>query len=200
MFFSQMYSAKIIADLNCITSMHQYWRTSYFEKVTQMQEALNSLEVPKLLRQRILAYQQFIEEAKKEWRVRGCLSDLSKPLQEELRLSTYHHLVIRAPFLHAQPIEVLRSIIHSLEDEVFLPCDVIIRRGEIGADIFFMRSGNAGVFPCQGFPSWNDTEVLTIKTGSYFGEMGWLTGGARKAWILARTYTVCSLLPKRVMD
>eukprot|EP00746_Dinoflagellata_sp_MGD_P124630 gnl/MRDRNA2_/MRDRNA2_59231_c1_seq1.p1 gnl/MRDRNA2_/MRDRNA2_59231_c1~~gnl/MRDRNA2_/MRDRNA2_59231_c1_seq1.p1 ORF type:complete len:832 (+),score=133.53 gnl/MRDRNA2_/MRDRNA2_59231_c1_seq1:280-2775(+) len=200
MLFAQMYSAKIIANLNWITSMHQYWYTTYCEKKTQMQAALSSLNVPKSLCQRILAYQDFIEDAKKETRVRGCISDLSRPLQEELKLQTFHNLVTCAPFLKAQPIEVLRIIVSSLEDQVFLPGDVIFRRGDSGVDIYFMRSGKAGVFPTVEMPSWDDTEVATIKAGSYFGERSWLTDSGRQAWIIARTYAVCSVLEKTVMD
>lgn len=36
-----------------------------------------------------------------------------------------------------------------IEDQVFLPADFIICRGDIGNEMYFLREGFAGVFTCH---------------------------------------------------
>lgn len=42
--------------------------------------------------------------------------------------------------------------------------------------------------------------MSTISSGRYFGEMALLTGGLRKAWVPARSYTVCTVIPKTAIE
>lgn len=56
-----------------------------------------------------------------------------------------------------------------IEDQVFLPADFIICRGDIGNEMYFLREGFAGVFTChfakkRGGTSftWSDPRVFTV--------------------------------------
>jgi len=129
------------------------------------------------------------------------LHDLSQPLREELKLVVYYDLVVKAPFLQEQPTWVVRVIISSLADVVYLPCDVIIRKGDLGTELFFLRNGRAAVYKTDYMPEWHgDNEVFVLKNGAYFGEVALLTGQPRTSWVIARTYCICSILPKQVID
>lgn len=197
---SQMFAAKIFADLTWITTTHKYWTTQHHTRLTQTATALDSMGVHADLYERVMAYQDFIEEEQKERRAQEILRDLSRPLREELRLVVHYDLVSQAPFLQAQPTFLVRNIISSLNDVVYLPCDVIIRLGDVGDELFFLRSGQAGVFTSETMPNWDDSEVLVLRNGAYFGEVAILTGQPRSSWVIARTYCICSVLPKHVID
>merc|ERR1712100_541494 len=111
-------------------------------------------------------------------------------------MGCYHSLVVQAEFLQAQPITALRQIVNALEDCVFLPGDIILRRGDEGHERYFLRSGKAAVFSSVEVPVWDDTEIRTLDCGCYFGEVALITGQPRSSWVLARTYCICSVLPK----
>ncbi|CAE8703941.1 unnamed protein product, partial [Polarella glacialis] len=85
-------------------------------------------------------------------------------------------------------------------DKVFLPADFIVRRGEVGSEMFFLRDGYAAVFLTSNAPHWNSREHHQIAKGSYFGEVALLTGQLRTAWIMARNYCVCSVLHQTAID
>ncbi|CAK0844545.1 unnamed protein product [Prorocentrum cordatum] len=74
--------------------------------------------------------------------------------------------------------------------------------GDKGRELFFMFRGKAGVFVGTQPPVLGrDEEVATYVAGNYFGELGVLTGKPRAAWIVARTYAVCSvLLPSAIEE
>lgn len=200
MLASQMFAAKVFADLNWITSTSNYWMAQHHARMAQTSAALQSMRVPLSLRQRVLACQDFIDHVLKERRVQESFQDLSPPLNEELRLAVYHSLVMQAPFLQAQPIEVIRLIIQSLTDRVYLPGDFVMRKGDLGTELLFLRSGQVAVFAESHQPCWESIEIAILATGSYFGEAALLTGRPRAAWILARTYCVCSVLAKPALD
>ena len=66
------------------------------------------------------------------------------------------------PFFHDADPDFVSAIITKLEFEVYLEGDVIIREGEMGTEMYFLKSGIVTV-TCDGFT----TEDLT--DGSYFG-------------------------------
>lgn len=197
---SQMFAAKIFADLTWITATHHYWKAQHHARLTQTAAALDSMEVHSGLRHRVLAYQDFIEEEQRERRAQECLRDLSRPLREEIKLVVYYDLVVKAPFLQEQPAFLVRMIVASLQDVVYLPCDVIIRMGDVGSELYFLRNGRAAVFKTPMMPEWHEEEIFVLKKGAYFGEVALLTGQPRTSWVIARTYCICSILSKQVID
>lgn len=66
------------------------------------------------------------------------------------------------PFFHDAEPDFVTAIITKLEFEVYLEGDVIIREGELGTEMYFLKSGVVSV-SCGG----ENADDLT--DGSYFG-------------------------------
>jgi len=94
----------------------------------------------------------------------------------------------------------MQLMLVGIEDQVFLPADFIICRGDIGNEMYFLREGFAGVFTCQRAPHWEDDEIKKVEKGSHFGEIALLTGQLRTAWIMARAYCLTSVLQASAID
>lgn len=107
---------------------------------------------------------------------------------------------MQVPFLQTLDARALRFLIGRLSDQVFLPADFIICRGDIGNEMYFLREGFAGVFTCQRAPHWEDDEIKRVEKGSHFGEIALLTGQLRTAWIMARAYCLTSVLQASAID
>eukprot|EP00927_Polykrikos_kofoidii_P026173 TRINITY_DN23355_c0_g1_i1.p1 TRINITY_DN23355_c0_g1~~TRINITY_DN23355_c0_g1_i1.p1 ORF type:complete len:1045 (-),score=157.44 TRINITY_DN23355_c0_g1_i1:48-3182(-) len=200
MIISQMYVAKVFADLNFITSVRQFWPSQRHHRLTQTSQALASMCVPDVLRKRVLAYQDFIWEIHKERRAKECFGELSDLLRFEIKAQVYQRLVSQAPFLKNLSVEALRHIINSLKDSTYLPSDFIVRRGASGSELYFMREGIAGIFVGKERPHWSQEEVKKVRQGDYFGEVAMLTAQKRTAWVMSRTFCVTSMLPQRAID
>merc|ERR1719379_483744 len=96
---------------------------------------------------------------------------------DELRLCAYRNLVLQAPFLREQPTEVISFIVKSLYDAIYLPADFIVRAGEHGRELYFVRRGEARAYLGPNYPVWGQSEAVAVmKAGSCFGELAMLTG------------------------
>ena len=71
-------------------------------------------------------------------------------------------LVRKVPFFSDADPEFVSAIITKLEFEVYLEDDIIIREGQMGTEMYFLKSGVVSV-SCEGKVSDDLTE------GSYFG-------------------------------
>uniref|UniRef100_A0A7S2P502 Cyclic nucleotide-binding domain-containing protein n=1 Tax=Zooxanthella nutricula TaxID=1333877 RepID=A0A7S2P502_9DINO len=200
MIVSQLWVAKVFADFNILIAMHSQWRAQRHQRRTQTSVALKHMGVPLALRQRVIAYQDYVWDVHKGLRAQESIKDLSVSLKEEIRSILYHRLVATAPFLQHMSSQALRHILNSLTDCNHLPSEFIIRRGDAGAELYFLRDGRAGVFLSVNTPSWEDQEHKVVTRGDYFGEVALLTGQKRSSWVMARTYCVLSMLRKQVID
>jgi len=200
MILSQLYFAKVFADLTFLTSMYNQWTLQRHQRMTQTRSALESMNIPKTLIQRVQACQTYVWDMQKERRAKNCFEDLTSQLQEEVKLVLYSRLVMQVPFLQTLDARALRFLIGRLSDQVFLPADFIICRGDIGNEMYFLREGFAGVFTCQRAPHWEDDEIKKVEKGSHFGEIALLTGQLRTAWIMARAYCLTSVLQASAID
>jgi len=199
MVISQLFAAKIFADVTWITETLRHQKARFYTWLSETEAVMGSMQVPSSLQRRVRAYQDFVEK-QRERGAEDCLKTLSRPLQEELKLVVYYDLVSTAPFLMEQPTSVVRAIIMSLKEYFFLPFDVIVRKGDIGTELFFLRKGTSCVFSSSELPKWQDTPVKVLSAGSYFGEVALLTGMRRRGWVVAKTFCACSILTKQFMD
>jgi len=198
---SQLFIAKVCADLTWFTTTHNIWEAQHQAQQAQTWAALRNMQVPMVLARRVLAFQNYMATVHREDLTQPAFTSLSDNLVKELRLCAYRKLVLRAPFLRGQPKEVIAMIVLGLQDAVYLPADFIVCPKQKGRELFFMRRGQAAVFIDADPPCWGESEeVSTYTPGSYFGELGMLTGRPRAAWIMATTYAVCSVLPYKTME
>lgn len=198
---SQLFAAKVCADLTWLTSMYNQHEADAHERRRGLVLALHKMGVPNILVKRVLAFQSYENSMHADNMEHPAFKALSTNLREELRLCTYRKLVLQAPFLREQPMEVISYIVNALFDAVYLPSDFIVRAGDPGRELFFIRRGQAKAFLGPHPPIWGQsTEVATIKAGSYFGELAMLTGHQRSSFVMATTYSICSVLPYSAVE
>eukprot|EP00927_Polykrikos_kofoidii_P001861 TRINITY_DN10723_c0_g2_i1.p1 TRINITY_DN10723_c0_g2~~TRINITY_DN10723_c0_g2_i1.p1 ORF type:complete len:1332 (-),score=209.91 TRINITY_DN10723_c0_g2_i1:34-4029(-) len=197
MLLGYILTAKLCSDITWLTSTHGLWQAHIQAIRAQTRLALQQMKVPQVLADRVLAYQSYVATVHSESMAQSMFDGLSENLDAELRLSSRRGLVMQAPFLREQCKEVIVFMVGALRDQINLPADFIVVAGDSGRDLYFMCRGRANVFLNVSEPPvfGSTTEVATYSEGAYFGELSMLTGCKRSAWIMARTYCVCSVLP-----
>ena len=80
-----------------------------------------------------------------------------------------------------------------LQPMVFQVGDTIVREGSQADEMYFLVRGRATVL-------YGEKEVLTIEAGSYFGEIGCIMGGIRRASIKAVTVVELQALSRRNLN
>ncbi len=87
------------------------------------------------------------------------------------------------PVLKGAGEELLRDIVSKLDPVVFLPGDIIVRKGETGREMYFISRGTVDVV--SGDMS---TVYATLTEGQFFGEIALLLSTERTATIRANDY------------
>ncbi|XP_068739809.1 potassium/sodium hyperpolarization-activated cyclic nucleotide-gated channel 2-like isoform X2 [Montipora capricornis] len=176
------YALFIAYSINVIQSMDSPGR-SYREKLQQIEEYMSHRRLPVPLRDKITKYYEHRFQGKlfDEERL---LHEVSRPLRKSIINHNCRELVRKVPFFSDADPEFVSAIITKLEFEVYLEEDIIIREGEMGTEMYFLKTGVVSV-TCEGQASEDLTD------GSYFGEICLLTNARRTATIVAKS--VCDI-------
>jgi len=132
------------------------------------------------------------------WSLNRCLkrdefySDLSHPLATEIRVFLYAAMVKKVPYFANVERSVILKVVSVLADEIFLRGDFLVREGELGGEMYFLRRGTVAVFKRDN----PNVVFTTLEDGTFFGEVGLQRGIKRTAMIQARS--TCDTVSLRV--
>lgn len=163
------------------------------EQLARVESLLASLETPTDLRQRVLQYYAFtsvhnLEKATYEMLFEG----LSWNLHVELKLFLFEQLVLGAPFFEELPPLLVMDMVKSFELLVFSPGDIVVKKGQVGSEMFFIVKGGVDVFVDDDAT----VKVAEKRVGDYFGEVALVLDEARTAWVVTNSYCVLAQLTK----
>lgn len=96
----------------------------------------------------------------------------------------------KVPLFHGADAVLLASLIMALKPMVFQPGDLIIRKGEIGREMYLISRGEVAVIDDSG------KVMATLGEGNFFGEIGLLMSAPRTATIRANSYCDVFMLDK----
>jgi CRP-like cAMP-binding protein len=108
-------------------------------------------------------------------------NDLNSSLRSEVDLFMNREILSSNSMFSKVSDSVLIAIVSTLQNQVFLEGDYIIRKGQWGEEMYFILSGKAGA-------RINGKIVKTYVRGSSFGEIALIEdGGRRKCDVMALT-------------
>ncbi|GBG29401.1 Potassium/sodium hyperpolarization-activated cyclic nucleotide-gated channel 1 [Hondaea fermentalgiana] len=157
-------------------------QTMYKEKMDWLKEYCSQQALPEELQTRIRAYYSHCWKDLKSFPFseHAILDDLSPALRREVVLFLNRDMVDKVPFFQGQDDNFICRLILCMTAEVCAPLDMIIRQGEVGKAMYFVRRGLVEV--CNA----DATEIYTtLSDGCYFGEISLLVGGRRTASVRA---------------
>lgn len=186
--------AIVFGQMNGLVQSRNQLDSSHFEKVQSVKQALKNIAVPHSLRHRVIKYHEYIDGCHNDHASDSLFERLSGPLALELKLNIYHSLVTRAPFFQHASTEVIKNIVVSLQDAIYLPGDYVIRKGDVGREMFFIFRGTVEVVSAER------VGVASLTAGLYFGEVALLTDRRRGAWVEAVSYCILAVLSKDDLD
>ena len=102
--------------------------------------------------------------------------------EKELALDARRAFVNRVDLFAPLPETVKELIASSLEAVTFAAGESIVRHGEAGDSMFFVHQGGVRIVLSQGD---RESNVATLESGQFFGEMTLLTGEPRTATAVA---------------
>ena len=168
---------------------------NYHKKMTEVSKRMKTMALPADLRNRVMSYYEML------WRMNRSstmdsdtfITELSPALQADIKVSLFRDMVTKIAFLQNPKLSGLfvEALVMTLKSVVYLPGDLIIRKGEVGDWMGFIgRGGKVAVLdPNQAAEKRVIVKILS--EGDYVGEMSLLFDVARTTDVEA--YTWCRL-------
>jgi small-conductance mechanosensitive channel/CRP-like cAMP-binding protein len=130
--------------------------------------------------------------------VRGKRSNANELRERELasRVATLGRIELFAALTDTER----RVLASELTDCPYVTDDVITRQGESADSLFILAHGRVGIYDDSAGGTGARDHLATVEAPTYFGEMGLLTGQARRATIVALDDVHCYRLDKTGFD
>ncbi|KAL3154475.1 hypothetical protein ABBQ32_013941 [Trebouxia sp. C0010 RCD-2024] len=148
--------------------------SEYTAKMTALSQYMMENNLPQELRQRIRDSYEARWKAEKHFDEDQILNEMPGSLRIEVCMHTCAELISSVPFLEDAEDGFVRYLVTQLHPTVYLRNDMIIRAGELGREMFFIKAGAVQV-ELEGKP------ITLLKKGSYFGELALLRDMRRTA-------------------
>ncbi len=170
--------ASLLANLDVIRSRH-------LGRLETVNNFMRDRKVPRELQSRVRDYYNYLWESRMGQQSE-MLADLPPPLHTEIALHLNRAILEKVPIFEDASEEFMRELVLHFEPTVAIPGQHIVRRGDIGDQIFFINEGSVQVMAPD-----ETTVVAVLGDGDFFGEMALLTSRPRSNTVTAVDY--CNL-------
>lgn len=167
--------ASLLANLDVIRSRH-------LQRIETVNHFMRDRHIPRELQARVRDYYNYMWDSRLGQETE-MLEDLPKPLRVEIALHLNRAILEKVPLFRGAGEEFFRELVLHLDPMVFLPGQVLMRRGEVGHHLYFINKGSVEVL------SRDDSEVLAVLgDGDFVGEMALLSSQPRANTVTATEY------------
>ena len=190
--------AIIVSSMSSIMSTFDAQNKAIRDKMLSVNAFVRSAKLPLPLAQRVRSYFEFRSSQRTflmsdHFNADALLEELGSALRTDILLHLERDLISKIPFFGGKVPQFVADTISMLQPMVFQVGDTIVREGSQADEMYFLVRGRATVL-------YGEREVLTIEAGSYFGEIGCIMGGIRRASIKAVTVVELQALSRRNLN
>lgn len=170
----------------------------YTQKMDLLDRYMAATKLPIDLRSRIRANAEYKFTRQSVLNESELLRDLPYHLRREISMATAGELLRSTPIFADAGDPLISAVADELTTVMALEGELVIREGEVGACMYFIRDGslNVEVIDSNG----EMKSVKTLHSGSYFGEFSLLHNVRRTASVRANEDTALFSLSKRSFD
>lgn len=167
--------ASLLANLDVIRSRHLL-------RIETANHFMRDRQVPRDLQSRVRDYYNYMWESRMGQETE-MLDGLPRPLHVEIALHLNRPILEKVPLFEGADERFFRELVLYLKPMIVVPGQHLMRRGEVGHELYFINKGTVEVF------DRDDREVLAVLgDGDFVGEMALLSNQPRANTVRAVGY------------
>uniref|UniRef100_A0A7S1PFC1 Cyclic nucleotide-binding domain-containing protein n=1 Tax=Percolomonas cosmopolitus TaxID=63605 RepID=A0A7S1PFC1_9EUKA len=166
------------------------------QRLDEIKEYMKYRKLPTSLSTKIVNYYTFLFKSRKGWDEEKILNDLPLYLRMEVALDMNRKIVEKVELFKNSSRMFISSVVLSLMPRMTLPGAAIVRRGEIGREMYFIASGVVHILN----PKDDKTVIVKLGEGSFFGEIAVIYDSLRSCTVRAGSYCDLYVLTKEAFE
>ena len=181
----------VIGNISRMLAMADRHKEQSKEKLQDLNLFMRHYNVSDQLRYAVFSYYNYILTRRLTDNDSKIISDLPQALQLELKIYMNVKLVGSVPSFQQCTNICLKEIAASLDQMYFSPGEEIMRKGDVGNEMYIIGHGNVDVY------ATDENIVSTLQDGQCFGESALLHECKRNSTVRAQTYCDIYKLDKK---
>ena len=165
----------------------------YFQqKMDGINDYMKYKRIPTELQNEVRNYYSYLWKSGKGLDKNKVLDDLPPYLKNKMNVYLNSEIIKKVDLFQQckDDQEFITEVVKCLKSRVCLPNSFVVRKGEMGTEMYFISRGELNVV------NEEDKVVFTLRDGGFFGEIALLYDTKRTASIVARTYCDMFILTK----
>ncbi|RMX52129.1 hypothetical protein pdam_00015157 [Pocillopora damicornis] len=196
MIFGKLLFGFILGNIASTLANAEIRRVKYEEKLDAIQAHMSDQDIPEALQNRVMDFYEFIWNKNKGIDHGTLFYDMPLCMNSELCLGIVKDILYAVPFLENTELPFIRLLSTKVKPANFHASEYIVRKGDIGQEMFIIRKGLVEVVTEEDPP-----EVIeTLEKGDYFGEMFLIHACPQKMSLRAVTHVDMLVLSKEDLD
>ncbi|RVE43557.1 hypothetical protein evm_011784 [Chilo suppressalis] len=161
--------ALLIGQIRDIIATATRARTEYRKTVDGCTRYLRRLNMPRSLQRRVTCWFNYTWTQQRCFDESRILNSLPFNMKRDVALAVHMSTLSKVQLFRDCSDSLLRDLVLQLRPVSFLPGDVVVRKGDVGHEMYIIKAGECFVM------SHDENEVLaTLREGSVFGEISLL--------------------------
>lgn len=169
-------------------------REHHLSTLDQVESFIKYNNLPPEFRTKMRGYYRYLWENHRGFDDKSILDQLPRALRSEATFLMNKDIVPKVPFLKNAPQDLLEDIVFQLKPLIAMPNEHLFYRGEVGDTMYFIQHGQIDIL------APDNSVIVTLHDGAFFGEMSLLLDAPRSATAKARTYCDLFTLEKSAFE
>ncbi|KAB5571614.1 hypothetical protein PHYPO_G00227060 [Pangasianodon hypophthalmus] len=174
-------------------------QTHYRSCMDSTVKYMGSNRIPKDVQNRVKTWYNYTWQSQGMLNEEELLVQLPDKMRLDIAVDVNYSIVSKVPLFEGCDRQMIYDMLKRLRSVVYLPGDYVCKKGEVGREMYIIKSGAVQVV---GGPD-GKTIFVTLKAGSVFGEISLLAvggGNRRTANVIAHGFANLFILEKKGLN